>query len=322
LLTALVSHLVIAAFAANAQPVKTPRVAVLESFSTDEGLRYLEAFLEAMRDRGYAEGRNVIFDVRISDRDRARVPELVDELLARKPDVLVSDENAASLIRTRTTTIPIVLTGASDPVGQGLAQSLGRPGMNVTGVALLLEELAAKHVELMREIRPRLTRVGMLVDTTTSGQQCKLIEQGARQAAQSIGAAFVPYQVGSRDEIERAFSRMKAQPPDVLLPCPAALLFNNRDLLYQRAVSLRIPFTSFVVENVPLGVLFSYSPSFLEARRKAAAYVDRILQGARPGDLPIEQATTFALIVNLQTARAMGLAVPPPVRARADRVIE
>jgi putative ABC transport system substrate-binding protein len=139
----------------------------------------------------------------------------------------------------------------------------------VTGIALSLDQLSAKHVEIMREIRPRLARVGMLVDTT--GRGCDLVEQSAREATRSVSAAFVSYPVANRDEINGAGSRMGKERPDVLLPCPTALLFNNRDLLYENAVRLRIPFTSFVTANLPLGVLFSYSASFAEEYRLSAS---------------------------------------------------
>ena len=142
-----------------------------------------------------------------------------------------------------------------------------------------LDQLTTKHIELMREIRPGLRRVGMLVDS--SGDRCKTVEDAARQASRTLGVIFVPCPVTNRNEIEQAFVRMRSQPPDVLLPCPVALLFNNRDLLYESAIRLRIPFTSFVTATLPLGVLFSYAPSFTEGYRKAATYVDKILLSPR-----------------------------------------
>jgi putative ABC transport system substrate-binding protein len=192
--------------------------------------------------------------------------------------------------------------------------------MNVTGVALLLDQLSTKHIELMREILPRLTRIGMLVDS--SGDRCRIVEDAARQASRTLGVAFVSYPVANRIEIEQAFARMRTHSPDVLLPCPVALLFNNRDLLYESAMRLRVPFTSFVTANLPLGVLLSYAPSFADGYRRAATYVDKILKGAQPGDLPFEQPTKLELVINLKTARAFGITVPPSILLRADRVIE
>jgi putative ABC transport system substrate-binding protein len=305
--------------AAAAQESKIHRVALLIPFSTAEAQPYRTAFLEGMRALGYSEGRNVFIEVRTSDRDRLRVPALVDELLALKPDVFVSDGNAAAVLRSKTT-IPVVLATSTDPVGSGLAQSWRRPGLNFTGVAVPLDQLAAKHIEIMREIRSPLARVALLVDTT--GTTCKVIEDGARQAARSLGAALTSYPVANRSQIEQAFVEMKQAPPDLLLPCPAAMLFDNRDLLFDSAVRLRIPFSSFAVGNVPEGVLFAYSASFTDGYGRAATYVDRILKGARPGDLPIEQPTKFDFIINLKTAKALGLAIPPSVLLRADQVIE
>jgi putative tryptophan/tyrosine transport system substrate-binding protein len=320
LLTSLAGALA-APLSADPQTSRSYRVAMLGPFSTAEGAPYREAFFEAMRALGYVQGRNVIFDVRVSDRDRARVPTLVDELIALKPDVLVGDAPSARVMRAKTTSIPIVLAASFDPVGDGLAQSLRQPGMNVTGVTLFLDLLSAKHVDIMREILPRMRRVGLIFDTTLS-HNCKLIEGAAGEAARAVGAELVSYNVATRDELARAFSRMGRERPEILLPCPTPLLFNNRDLMYETAARLRIPFTSFVVENVPVGVLFSYGPSFVEGYRKAATYVHKILNGAQPGDLPIEQPTTFELVINLQTAKMVGLTIPPSVMLRSTRVIE
>lgn len=311
----------VAPLATLAQTGKTYRVAVLESFSTAEARPYLEAFINAMHGLGYVEGRNVVIDIRTSDRDTSRVPALVNELIGMKPDVFVGNEQAARVIREKAPSIPVVLPGSRDPVAEGLAHSLGRPGMNVTGVSQFLNELAAKHIGIMREILPRLTRVGLVFDTTVA-IGCKSVEEGGREAARRVGATFVSYPVADREGIERAFSRIQNERVDVLLPCPTPLMFNNRDLLFESAVRLRIPFTSFVVENVPLGVLFSYSGSFAEGYRRAATYVDKILKGARAGDLPIEQPTKLELVVNLKTARSIGLTIPPSVLIRADRVLE
>jgi putative ABC transport system substrate-binding protein len=305
--------------AAQAQTDRTYRIGIVR-LPTAEGQSYFETFRAAMRDLGYLEGSNLILDLRIPDLDMRQVPALVDELIALKPDVLVGNEKTAQVMRAKTPSIPIVLTNALDPVRAGLAQSVRRPGMNVTGSAQLNDLLPAKHIDIMREILPRLARIGQLVDTTQSG--CKVVEEAARQAARSVGAVLVPYYVENRAEIERAFSQMEKERPDVLLPCPSAVLFNHRDLLFENAVRLRIPFTSFVVANVPKGVLFAYAASVHEMYRRAATYVDKILKGATPGDLPIEQPMRFELVINMNTSRALGITIPPSVLLRADRVIE
>lgn len=311
--------LAMAPAAVESQTSKMQRI-VLVPFPTAEGQAYVVTFRSAMRDLGYVEGKNLILDVRLVDREMTRVPATLDEVIALKPDVLIGWESVAQVMRAKTTSIPIVLAGAVDPVGAGLAHSLRHPGMNVTGVVQLNDVLPAKHIEIMGQIRPRLARIGQLVDTTASG--CKLVEQQSRQAAGSVGAVMVPYYVTNRLEIERAFMQMEKDPPDVLLPCPSAVMFNYRDLLFENVLRLRIPLTSFVPANVPEGVLFAYAASLHDTYRRAAVYVDKILRGAKPGDLPIEQPTNFEMVVNLKTARALGLTVPRQVLLRADRVIE
>jgi putative ABC transport system substrate-binding protein len=303
----------------TAQTGKIHRVAYLHSEGA-ESKEYEETFRSAMRDLGYLEGRNLILDVRAADLDMTKAAALVDELIALKPDVLVGWESSAQVMHAKTTSIPIVIYGAIDPVKAGLAKSLRRPGKNVTGVAQLNDQLPAKHIEVMREILPRLARVGQFVDETSTG--CKIIEESARQAARRFGVALVSYSVSNGKDIEQAFAQMEQQPPDVLLPCPSAVMFNHRDLLFQNATRLRIPFTSFVVANVPQGVLFAYAASMHDTRRRAAIYVDKVLKGAKPGELPIEQPTNFELVVNLKTAKALNLTIPQSILLRADRVIE
>jgi putative tryptophan/tyrosine transport system substrate-binding protein len=305
----------------KAQPAseRTYRVGIL-SGPTAEGKQYLKTFRAALRDLGYIERGNLALDVREPDGDTVRTPALVDELIALKPDVLVAWESTAQVIRSKTQSIPIVLTGAIDPVRAGLAQSLRRPGLNVTGIRQFNDELPGKHLEIMRAILPRLVRVGQFVDTTASG--CLLVQEQAREASQRLGFEFRPYYVGNGDEIQRAFSQVAKDRPDVLLPCPSVMLFNQRKLLFENAMRLRIPFTSFVVASVPEGVLFAYSTNRHEEFRRAASYVDKILKGARPADLPIEQPTKFELVINLKTARAFNLTIPPSLLLRADQVIE
>jgi ABC-type uncharacterized transport system substrate-binding protein len=210
--------------AAGAQSSRMYRVAYVNPTSdTAEQKSPRKAFRAAMHDFGYVEGRNLIIDWRYAGNDANRLRTLVDEVIALKPDVLLGFEPVAQIMRAKTTTIPIVLTGALDPIRAGLAQSLGRPGMNVTGSTQLMDQLTAKHFEFLRQILPRLARVGQLVDTLASG--CRLVEEYARQSARELGVAFTPYYVGSQAEIEQAFARMERERPDALLPCPSPILF-------------------------------------------------------------------------------------------------
>jgi putative ABC transport system substrate-binding protein len=309
--------------AAEAQAARTYLIACVElSKETEEHKSQIQAFRAGMSDLGYLEGKNLTLNWRFADNDVDRMRALVDEAIALKPDVLLGGEAVALVVRTKTTSMPIVLTGAVDPVRAGLAQSLGRPGTNVTGSTQLMDQLTAKHFEILKQILPRLRRVGQLVDTTSPG--CRIIEEHARRSAQQLGIVFMPYVVGNEHEVVQAFSRMKTQKdrPEALLPCPSPVLFSLRTLLFESAVQLRIPFTSYIVTNLPLGVLFSYAATVDEGYYRAASYVDKILRGARPGDLPIEQPSRFQFIINLKTAKALGLTIPPSLLARADQVIE
>jgi len=294
------------------------RVILISTRSPERALGIRE-FTEAMARLGYVEDRNLEFLVMVSERDARDLPSVVEQAIARKPDVILAWESIARVVRSRTTTIPIVLTGALDPVRAGLARSLSRPELNVTGFAQLNDQLPQKHMEILRDFLPRLRRVGQLVDRTAGG--CRIIEAGAEKAAQRVGCALEAYYVSNRAEIGHAFARMAKDPPDALLPCPSAVLYSYRDLLFENVLQLRIPLTSYITDNVPHGVLFAYAASLVDLYRRSAVFVDKILRGANPGDLPIEQPTNFQLVVNAGTARTLGLAVPEAVQLRADRVI-
>jgi len=288
--------------------------------NSDEAMAHRATFRAAMRELGYVEGRNVVYVDSDAGADRRRLAQAVDELIALKPEVLVAWGSDAGASHAKTASIPIVLTGGFDPVGAGLAHSLRRPGKNVTGVTQLNTELPAKHIELLAEILPRSSRIGMLFDTHASG--CALVERSARAAARRLGKSLVTYKTGSKGDIEQAFAQMENDRPDALLPCPSAMLYNHRALLFSEGLRLRIPWTSFIVANVPPGVLFAHSSSRDDEYRKAAIYVDRILRGANPAELPIEQPSRFELVVNLKTAKALGIVIPQSILLRADRIIE
>jgi putative ABC transport system substrate-binding protein len=321
LLTSL-GGVVAAPFATEAQQnVKTYRVVYIELGSdTAERKPHLQVFRAAMRGLGYVEGKNLTFDARFAENAPGRLSALADEVITLNPDVLLAFEPVAQVLRTKTISIPIVLLGGVDPILAGLAKSLARPGLNITGSTQLLGDLAVKHVEILRQILPRLVRVGQLVDTTAPA--CKAVAEKVGQAARGFGAIFVPYDVANGDDIKRAFQHMQKQPVDALVPCPSPILFSFRDVLFDNVLRLRIPLTSFVQPQVPFGVLFSYAATVEEGFHRAATYVDKILKGAKPGDLPIEQPSRFRFVINLKTAKALGLTIPPSLLARADQVIE
>lgn len=311
-----------ALFAAPAALAQGDRVYRVASFAPDsnEGQARRATFHAEMHRLGYVEGRNVVYLSVEAGRDRQQLAGAADALIALKPDVLVAWGSDARALHERTSTIPIVLTGGFDPVGAGFAQSLARPGKNVTGVTQLNEQLPAKHVEILAEILPRFSRIGMLFDNHYSG--CVLVERSVRAAAQRLGKTLVTWKVGSKADIERAFAQMATDRPDALLPCPSAVLYNHRALLFSEGLRLRIPWTSFIVANVPHGVLFAHSSSRDDEYRKAATYVDRILRGANPAELPIEQPSRFELVVSRKTAKSLGIAIPQSILLRANRVIE
>lgn len=308
-----------AARLARAQVGGVHRVVFVQNIKPAAPSTLLESFRMAMQELGHENGRNLQIEVLVCERDLSDLPAVVDAAIARRPHVLLAFEPIAQVLRAKTQSTPIVLTGAFDPVKAGLAYSLRRPGMNVTGMTQLNDQLPAKHLEVLREIHPRLTRIGQLLDESASG--CKITEANTRQAARGVGAAYIPYRVSDQSSIESAFDRMQRDAPDVLMTCPSAVLYAYRELLFENVLRRRIPLTSYISHSVPRGVLFAYGTDLHHIYRRLAVYVDKILRGAQPGELPIEQPTVFELVVNLDTARDLGLTIPQSVLVRADRVV-
>lgn len=302
--------------AARSQTGKTHRVGLCFQVTREIGKPLEEAFVAGLRDHGYVLGRNLIVDVRYGDGDPARLPALVDELIALKPDVLAGFEAPARIMKAKTLTIPIVLTNSSDPVGVGLVQSLRQPGGNVTGISIMGDQIIAKNIELLREILPRLARVGLLLETGFPAS--KALENNARGAARSYGATIVPYYISNPAELEGALSAMAKDHLDALVTGGGGTIINSAGLIAERSLQARIP----LVGNTRLGALSAYGLSLEQAYRDSARYVHKILNGARPSDLPIEQPTRFRLVVNLKTASALGIKIPQSVLVRADEVIQ
>jgi len=307
---------------ALAQTGKTHRVGLGFQVGKATSQPLEEAFVAALRDHGHVIGRNLIVDVRYANGDAGRLPAIADELISLKPDVLAGFESMARAMKAKTGTIPIVLTNSSNPVGTGLAQSLARPGGNVTGISSQWEDLVPKHIEIFREILPRLSRVGLLLDSTAN--LSKATEHNARTAARQAGATLVTYSGANRAEIEKAFGDMGKTRPDALLFSASAVFLHLSAMIVGNCQRLKIPFSwaPGTTGELATEALFLFGPNFLQAYRDSARFVDRILKGARPGDLPIEQPTKFELVVNLKSAKALGLKIPQSVLVRADRVIE
>ena len=305
------------------QAQRVLRVGNVNGVSRRVAKAYEDAFLAGMKERGYAVGRNLIFDTRYAEGDPSRYGALLDEVMALKPDILVgANTEVAKQMKSRTATIPIVLATSGDPVGDGLVDSLGRPGGNVTGVSLQLSEIGAKHIELMAGILPRMRRVALLRDPAGSIAQGEDYERLATEVASARSISVQAYRIHSRAEIHEAFVKIKAAQPDALVTFLSPRLNAFRREIIEFAATSRLPSIAHHEGFAEEGGLMSFGPSFVEAWRRVSYFVERIHKGARPADLPIEQPTKFMLLVNAKTAKAIGLTIPRSILVRADKVIE
>jgi putative ABC transport system substrate-binding protein len=318
--------LVLALFAAvpaAAQP--PPKVARVGFLSPDrptapEPKRWLDAFRQGLRQRGWEEGRNVVIEPRWAHARYDRLGDLAAELVRVKVDVIVTDSTpAARAAMTATRTIPIVLALAGDPVRNGLVASLARPGGNVTGLTLMSPELTGKRLELLKEVVPAETRVALLLNPDNPVHAGHWSE--ARRAAQVLGVGLRSLEIRAAPDLGRALSTVTSWRAHAVWVLDDPVIFQYMARIVKFAARSRLP--TIVEERVwvATGGLLSYGPSYTEQCRRAAVYVDKILRGARPGDLPIEQPTRFELVVNLKTARAIGLTIPQSVLLRAEEVI-
>jgi putative tryptophan/tyrosine transport system substrate-binding protein len=305
----------------RAQQRDVPVIGVLNASSAEAASQNYEALRGAMQQLGYNEGRNVRFEYRFADGILDRLPRLAEELVQLKVDVIVSAPVPANLAaRKATSTIPIVMASGADPVGFGLVESLSRPGGNVTGLTNFAEELASKQLDLMRELLPRLARVAVLVNVANPLHVPQLRETEAAAAAASL--TLVPFELRTADQLEEAFAVFVRERADALLVPPDTTFNTHRARIAKLAADARLPAIYFPRRAVEDGGLMSYGPDPNENYRRAATYVDRILKGAKPGDLPIQRPTKIELTINLKTAKALGLSVPVNLLARADHVIE
>jgi putative ABC transport system substrate-binding protein len=301
------------------QPKKIPRIGIL--FIGGRNQPHLEAFKQGLRERGYTEGENVSLAYRYADGKVDRLPSLANELLQLNVDVIVvTAELGARAVRQATKTTPIVLTTGADLVTSGLAESLAKPGGNVTGLSVLEESLSGKRLDILREALPKIRRVGYLwnpgaILANPSFDQAKAI-------AQSVALQLLPYEARTSAEIEKAFADMSKTRPDALLVLLSPLMALNSKRIVELALGQRLPGVYPTSQFTEEGGLIAYGPQIGEMYRRAATYVDKILKGAKPADLPIEQPTKFDLVINLKTAKQIGLTIPPNVLARADKVIK
>jgi putative ABC transport system substrate-binding protein len=283
-----------------------------------------EAFLQGLRDLGYVEGRNVVIEFRDAEGKPERLPALAAELVALKVDVIVAPSTPHALAAKQATkTIPIVFASAPDPVTDGLVTSLARPGDNVTGLSNLTPELVGKCLELLTRAVPAVSRVAVLWQPGARGERTdKDMLKAGDVAARALGVRLQFVEARGPADFDRAFSDMTRARADALTVLPSPMFINERRRLVDLAAKNRLPAVYPWREGVDAGGLMAYGPSVSDLFRRAATYVDKILKGAKPGDLPVEQPTKFELIINLKTAKALGLTIPPSVLRRADEVIE
>jgi putative tryptophan/tyrosine transport system substrate-binding protein len=313
------SFLVALAVEAQQAGAKIPRIGVLQPGSPPEPL--LEALREGLRDLGYSEGRNLILEVRWAQGSGERISELAAELVALRVDLIATLSTPAALAARRaTSTIPIVFTGVGDPVGSGVVPSLARPEGNATGVSTLATELSAKRLEILREIVPRISRLAMLWNDTNPSMVLRARE--AELAATKLGVTIQSLGVHNLTDFDLAFRAIETERSAGLLTLVDPFTRQHRKRIVDFAAQRRLPAIYESREFVDAGGLLCYGPSLTALQRRAASYVDKILRGAKPADLPVEQPTKFELIINLRTAQTLGLTIPQTLLLRADQLIQ
>ena len=318
-LGAVTGGLLAAPLVAEAQQAgKVYRVGILSSDSAQDPR--VRAFREGLRDLGYIEGRNLIITGRWADGDLARLPEMAAELIASQVDVIVTLGPAAWAAKQQTRTVPIVIAFSGDTVATGIVPSLARPGGNITGVSFMSTDLAAKRIELLKDAFPRIARLGVLYNPDEVATTPELHE--TEKAARTLGVKLDLLQSHRADELESLFATASRDGVDALIVFAHGFAYRNGKRIVELAAQYHRPTMYGYREFVEIGGLMSYGPNLLAVVRRAATHVDKILKGANPGDLPLEQPTKFDLVINLKTVKALGLTIPPALLARADEVIE
>jgi putative ABC transport system substrate-binding protein len=302
------------------QPPKVPHIGFLSTTSPSNVPTRLEAFRQGLRDLGYVEGKNIVIEYRYAEGKPERLPALAAELVRLKLDVIVaSGPTPTRAAKEATATIPIVMTWDYDPVGNGFVASLARPGGNITGLSTLAPEISGKQLELLKEIIPKISRVAVLGTSAVPGNAEAL--KATELAAQALKVQLQYLEIKDRKDIATVFQAARKGRADAVLALASRVLLTDRTQVAELAVKSRLPAIYGEREHVEAGGLMTYGVSIADLFRRAATYVDKILKGAKPADLPVEQPTKFEFIINLKAAKQIGLTVPPNVLARADRVI-
>jgi putative tryptophan/tyrosine transport system substrate-binding protein len=309
--------------AAAQLPAKAPRVGYLSPGSSFDParLRRFEAFRQGLRELGYLEGQSIAIESRWAEGKYDRYPALAGDLARLKVDVIVTVGGAATQAAQQATrTIPIVMSVVIDPLGSRLVPSLARPGGNVTGLSLMGPDLVGKRLEVLKEVVPKVSQVALLWNPDHPGSPPQRRE--AEAAARALAVRLQSLEARGPQEIDSAFAAMTRERAGALVILNDAIFLNQRKQIADLAAKLRLPSVSGNREYVEAGGLIAYSADFLDLERRAATFVDKILKGAKPGDLPVEQPTKFELVINLRTAKAIGLAIPPSLLQRADQIID
>jgi ABC-type uncharacterized transport system substrate-binding protein len=307
----------------DAQPAsKIPKIGFLTQTTRDGAAALVDAFRQGMRELGYVEGKTFVLEARFAEGQSERVPELARELVGREVDVIVATtDGPIAAAKRETRTIPIVMTNSADPVGTGFVASLGHPGSNVTGLTNVSADLSGKRLELLREVVPGLSRVAFLWNPDARGTVLDYKESQA--AAISLHLELQSVEVSSAADLDHAFSTVTSQRPQaVIVPPGNPVMFSKRAEIASFAQRSRLPSMYGLKEYVDAGGLMSYGPNLPAMYRRAAIYVDKILKGAAPGDLPVERPAQFELVINLKTAKALGLTMPRSLLERADKLIQ
>jgi putative ABC transport system substrate-binding protein len=305
---------------ARAQQAAMPVVGFLNNSSPDAFAPFVAAFRQGLNDTGYVEGRNVAIEFRWAEGQRERLPTLAADLVRRQVAVIFANGPSIPAAMAATTTIPIVFDTGGDPVQLGFVASLNRPGGNVTGVAFLVNTLGAKRLGLLRELAPAATVIGFLVDPTNPASATETSDMQA--AADTLGRRLLTVKASTESELDAAFAIFSQQRIDALIVAAETFFLNRRDRLVELAARLAVPTMYHLREMAAAGGLMSYGTSISDAYRQAGVYTGKILRGAKPADLPVIQPTKFELVINLKTAKALGLEIPSGLLALADDVIE
>jgi putative ABC transport system substrate-binding protein len=303
------------------QPKKIPRIGVLSPGSASSGASRIKALRQGLRELGYVEGENILIEYRYAEGKFDRLPDLAAELLRLKLNVIVvAGSSAVRAARKATSTIPIVIGNSSDPVASGFVASLARPGGNITGLSLVALELTGKRLELLKESVPNISRVAMLWNPEAAGPILAFKE--AQAVSPVLGLQLQSLEVRTPDDFESMFRAAARGRNEALIVQADGLINSHRTRIVDLAAKNRLPAIYTESEYVNVGGLMFYGPSITDLWRRAATYVDKILKGTKPADLPVEQPTKFEFVINLKTAKQIGLTIPPNVLARADRVIK